>query len=305
MARASFADADGDFSRSTYLRTAYEAFAHLEVHNRSYLFDGIESVVDDYCALLGTTELAAALRSSRRTGNWLVEAANAAWRRADSLVSRYVQPSDGGPGWFRADEAGRPFVHAVEPGLPILALLRFAEVFPASRQAARARRTALRAMLDVLDRTAAVPNPFNYPRNALGQFFFPHENETGYWWQGENAAIASLAAAANTCAGLSEVSTTDRDRLTTFAGDQLAWILGRNPYDTCMLQGRGRNNPEYHSDFPNLPGGIVNGITSGWTDERDLAFLPPDAAAGEEWRWSEQWIPHTAWYLLATATHRS
>jgi hypothetical protein len=30
-----------------------------------------------------------------------------------------------------------------------------------------------------------------------------------------------------------------------------------------MLQGRGRNNADYSSDFPNLPGGIVNGITSG------------------------------------------
>jgi hypothetical protein len=30
-----------------------------------------------------------------------------------------------------------------------------------------------------------------------------------------------------------------------------------------MLQGRGRNNADYSSDFPNLPGEIVNGITSG------------------------------------------
>ncbi|NUR99056.1 MAG: hypothetical protein HOV67_27840 [Kribbellaceae bacterium] len=26
------------------------------------------------------------------------------------------------------------------------------------------------------------------------------------------------------------------------------------------------------------------------------------APAGEEWRWAEQWIPHTAWYLLAVAS---
>ena len=70
----------------------------------------------------------------------------------------------------------------------------------------------------------------------------------------------------------------------------------------AVPNGRGRNNPEYHSDFPNLPGSIVNGITSGWTDEHDLAFLPPDAPADEEWRWAEQWIPHTGWFLLATAS---
>jgi hypothetical protein len=300
LARASTTDSDGDHPRSTYLKTAYEAFTHLEQHNREYLFDRTESIVDDYCALLGATELAAALRTAG-LGDEAAEVANAAWRRAHSLVSRYVS-SDDAPGWFRADEAGRAFVHAVEPGLPILALLRFADVFPTSRQADHARTTAVLAMSDVLARTAAVPNPFGYPRNALDQFFFPHDNETGYWWQGENAAIASLAAAANACAQVEDVGAADRLQLLAFANDQLAWILGRNPYDVCMLQGRGRNNPEYHSDFPNLPGGIVNGITSGWTDEQDLAFLPSDAPAGEEWRWTEQWIPHTAWHLLATAS---
>ena len=25
------------------------------------------------------------------------------------------------------------------------------------------------------------------------QWFFPHDNESGYWWQGENARLASLA----------------------------------------------------------------------------------------------------------------
>ncbi|WP_350275458.1 glycoside hydrolase family 9 protein [Kribbella sp. HUAS MG21] len=299
LARAATTDTDGDHSRAEYLTAALDAFTHLEQHNRDYLFDNTESIVDDYCALLGATELAAALRAA--ADERVAEVANSAWRRASSLVSRYVSPADG-PGWFRADEGGRPFVHAVEPGLPILALLRFAEVFPTSRQAKYAQETAIRAMLDVLRRTAAVANPFGYPRNALGQFFFPHENETGYWWQGENAAIASLSAAASACARLDEVGWADRVRLSTFATDQLAWILGRNPYDVCMLQGRGRNNVEYHSDFPNLPGGIVNGITSGWTDEREIAFLPADAPGGEEWRWAEQWIPHTGWFLLAAAS---
>ncbi|MGW6199979.1 glycoside hydrolase family 9 protein [Kribbella sp. NPDC055110] len=317
LARASTTETDGDYTRATYLEAAYEAFTHLEQHNRNYLFDNTESIIDDYCALLGTTELAAALRTTGGHGvvggdeavrgdgavgaeDRIAAVADSAWRRAHSLVARYVSSGDG-PGWFRGDEGGRAFVHAVEPGLPILALLRFAEVFPTTRQAEHARATAVRAMLDVLDRTSAVPNPFGYPRNALDQFFFPHENETGYWWQGENAAIASLSAAASACARADGVAAADRLRFQIFANDQLAWILGRNPYDICMLQGRGRNNPEYHSDFPNLPGGIVNGITSGWTNEQDLAFLPPDAPTGESWRWAEQWIPHTGWFLLATA----
>ncbi|MEU4191968.1 glycoside hydrolase family 9 protein [Kribbella sp. NPDC026611] len=281
LARASTTDDDGDFPRSTYLSTAADAFQHLEHHNHEYLFDGTETILDDYCALLAAVELIAA---------GYQPAAEAAHRRAAALVSRYSG------GCFRADGDGRPFVHAVEPGLPVLALLRYAEVFP---QASAARETAVRAMVDVVRRTAG--NPFGYPRNAAGTFFFPHENETGYWWQGENAAIASLSAAASACA---RVSAEHRAQLQVFADDQLAWILGRNPFDVCMLQGSGRNNVDYHSDFPNLPGGIVNGITSGWSDEDDIAFLPADAPPGEEWRWAEQWIPHTGWFLLAAASAR-
>ncbi|MFI7062646.1 glycoside hydrolase family 9 protein [Kribbella sp. NPDC050124] len=300
LARASTVDDDGDYSRAEYLAAARAAFIHLEDYNLAYLFDGKESVIDDYTALLAATELVAAD---------FVIAREAACRRARSLVERYIRP-DEGPGWFRADDLGRPFFHAAEPGLPILALLRFAEVLADAPEAEAALTTAVQAMVDVLDRTAAVPNPFGYPRSFVqpldeaprDAFFFPHANETGYWWQGENAGIASLSAAASTCAQLPGLTATDRTRLRTFATDQLAWITGRNPFDTCMLQGRGRNNADYSPDYPNLPGGILNGITSGYTNESDLAFLPPDAPDSDTWRWSEQWIPHTAWYLLATAT---
>nr|WP_272954751.1 glycoside hydrolase family 9 protein [Kribbella sandramycini] len=292
LARAATLDDDGDFPRTRYLKVAEQAFHHLEAHNLEYLFDGEESVLDDYTALLAAAELVAAGIDS---------AAPAAARRAAALIDRYAD------GHFVADAKGRPFFHAAEAGLPVLALLRYAEACPAD--AVRARSTAVRAMLDLLDRTHAVPNPFGYPRQlvqptddeAHAAFFFPHANETGYWWQGENATIASLSAAASACAALDELDPADRARLKTFAADQLHWILGRNPFDSSMLQGRGRNNPEYSADFPNVPGGIANGITSGWTDENDVALLPADAPPGEVWRWAEQWIPHTGWFLLAVA----
>jgi len=300
LARASTLTTDGDFPRTEYLKTARESFIHLEEHNLNYLFDHTESIIDDYTALLAATELARAESAE--------DVVTAARRRAAGLISRYQRGGDG-PGWFRGDELGRPFFHAVEGGLPMLALLRFVEVLPGAPEAGAARETALRAMVDVLDRTASVANPFGYPRTLtqpLGEspresFFFPHANETGYWWQGENAAIASLSAAASTCARLDGLPDDTRTRLRTFADDQLAWITGRNPFDTSMIQGRGRNNADYSSDFPNLPGGIVNGITAGWTDEQDLAFLPADAPEGDAWRWAEQWIPHTGWFLLAVA----
>ncbi|MFJ6085258.1 glycoside hydrolase family 9 protein [Streptomyces sp. NPDC092369] len=306
LARASTFDDHGDFTGPQYLEAALSAFTHLEAHNLEYLDDGTESVIDDYAALLAACEL---VGTGAQLGGAVGEAARL---RARALCARYVRPADGGPGWFRADMEGRPFFHAVEAGLPVLALLRFAAVLPDAPEAAPAREVALEAMLDTLARTSAVPNPFGYPRQRVrpaggsdrDAFFFPHANETGYWWQGENATIASLAAAAAFCADADGVSTADRQRLLDFADDQLAWITGRNPFQVCMLQGRGRGNVDYESDFPNLPGGIVNGITSGWTDEDDIAFLPADAPDGESWRWAEQWIPHTGWFLLAVAAAR-
>lgn len=303
LARASLLDDDGDLPRERYLDAAVAGFVHLEQHNREYLFDGEESVVDDYAALLAAAEL---------VGAGVDLAVTAARARAAALVARYVRPGGGEPGWFVGDVEGRPFFHAAEPGLPVLALLRFAELLPAAPEAAPARATAARAMLDLLARTVAVPNPFSYPRQRtqpLGgeprdSFFFPHENETGYWWQGENAGIASLSAAATAVARSGVVPDADAARLEAFAQDQLAWVLGRNPFDACMLHGKGRNNPEYASDFPNFPGGIANGVTSGYVDEDDVALLPGDAPEGETWRWAEQWIPHTGWFLLAVASAR-
>ena len=82
------------------------------------------------------------------------------------------------------------------------------------------------------------------------------------------------------------------------------WILGLNPYDLCMVQGKGRNNPVDYEGAPNPPGGICNGITSGVEDEHDIAFLPaPYGRRGDwSWRWSEQWIPHASWMILALAS---
>jgi hypothetical protein len=89
----------------------------------------------------------------------------------------------------------------------------------------------------------------------------------------------------------------------TAAARWVSWILGANPFDRCMLHGRGRNNPVYEEYYHNAPGGVANGITSGFTDEDDIAFAPEPAAAdpAQRWRWGEQWLPHGAWLLYALA----
>ena len=81
----------------------------------------------------------------------------------------------------------------------------------------------------------------------------------------------------------------------------ISWVFGANPFDLCMLQGHGRNNPSYDFGYHNAPGGICNGITSGFDDENDIAFLPSKVGddPAQRWRWSEQWLPHAAWMLFA------
>jgi hypothetical protein len=161
--------------------------------------------------------------------------------------------------------------------------------------------------------TREVTNPFGYARQLVqstngfrrSAFFFPHDTETGMWWQGENARLSSLAAAARRAAYYFPNDPQFQHQLQVYAWDQLNWILGENPYDSCMMQGVGRNNIFYmyfeSYEYYNAPGGICNGITSGHANPNDIDYNVGFAVTGkdEDWRWGEQWLPHAAWYLYA------
>jgi hypothetical protein len=144
------------------------------------------------------------------------------------------------------------------------------------------------------------------PHNA--RFFIPHTNETGYWWQGENARIASLSAAFIMGAQLSDPSGKFwADTLFGMASAQLDWILGKNPFAVTMMHGFGKTNyPNYPATrgLANIKGGICNGITAKRGNESDLEWSPDgyDGDAWRSWRWIEQWLPHNAWYLIAISS---
>ena len=291
--------------KAAFLQAAERGFAHLELHNREYLDDGQENILDDYCALLAATELYAA------TGRAVC--LRAARRRARSLQKRLCRDANFRDFW-RADARGRrPFFHASDAGLPVIALLRYAQAEPSPGKAAEALRAARRSLQFELGITGQSANPFGCARQYVqpvdgprrAAFFFPHRNESGYWWQGENARLASLAAAGRLSRAVLPPEGALAARLGVYAADQLGWILGCNPFDACLLHGFGRNNPEYEPPrYPNAFGGICNGITAGFRDEEDIDFLPsPYAEQGQHrWRWSEQWLPHAAWYLLAVCS---
>jgi len=142
------------------------------------------------------------------------------------------------------------------------------------------------------------------PHNA--RFFMPHTNETDYWWQGENARIASLAAAFIIGAQPADPSGKFwTDTLFSMASAQLDWILGKNPFGVSMMFGFGKTNyPNYPAQrgLANIKGGICNGITAKDGNENDLQWKPYGDGEWENWRWIEQWLPHNAWYLIAVSS---
>ena len=306
LAIASSFPFSGDYKNSDYLKAAEEAFAFLEKNNVKLLNDGKENILDDYCALAATTEL---YRATKKP-----EYKTAADLRAKHLISRLVSTGSYHNYW-RADDGDRPFFHAVDAGFPVVSLVYYSEIADADakRDVLDAVKRSLQSELAV---TREVANPFGYGRQLVQDksgrrytsFFFPHNTEAAPWWQGENARLASLAAAARLAAQHFKDDASSSKDLQGYASDQLNWILGLNPFDSCMLYGVGRNNPEYlffdSWEFTNAPGGISNGITSGFHDEDDIDFnlTYKQTGADNDWRWQEQWLPHDAWYLLAVSS---
>ena len=305
LALASAYQVSGDFSNTEYLRVAEEAFDYLEKNNLSLTNDGKENIVDDYCALLAATELYRATKKDRYK--------DAADKRANSLISRLTS-SGGYKNYWRADDGDRPFFHAADAGYPVVSLLYYTEVAD-DRMKTAALDAVKKSLSFELEVTGEVNNPFGYSRqlvqNKAGvrrtSFFYPHDAETAPWWQGENARLGSMATAARLAAKYFHDDQAFQAKLQAFALNQLNWILGLNPYDSSMLHGVGRNNPDYMFfeswEYKNAPGGIVNGVTAGFKDEEDIDFhlMVSETGADHDWRWGEQWLPHAAWYMLAVA----
>jgi Glycosyl hydrolase family 9/Cellulase N-terminal ig-like domain len=305
LALASTMPEDGDFTRGQYLKTAEEAFAFLEAHNAELLNDHKENILDDYCALMAATEL---YRASQK--DVYREAAD---KRAAHLIARLI--TEGGfHDYWRADDGTRPFFHPSDAGLPVISLLGYAEIAsPANRQ--HALDAVKRSLQFELQTTREINNPFDYARQLVrmgnGQvrtaFFFPHDTEAAPWWQGEDARLASLAAAARTAAPFYKTDPEFKTALETYADDQLHWILGRNPFDSSMLMGSGHGNAPYmffrSYKYTSAPGAIINGITAATSDEDGIAFNEGFAVTGkdDDWRWTEEWLPHAAWYLYAVS----
>ena len=342
LASAARLQLKGDFTSEQYLAAAEKAYKHLSEKQGigkscAYCDDGKENIIDDYTALLAATELYAATKKQ----DYLEDA----YDRAEHLSSRVSED-----GYFWSDDAKtRPFWHASDAGLPLVALARYSEVVGAIDEDAGVEvhgrpfpywacvtmigggcvnesivnvRNAIKSHFDWLVKiTNKVDNPFGYARQTYKTqdkikdgFFIPHDNESNYWWQGEDARLASLSAAIMYAKRIIDgeyrnVTTSDVQK---YATDQLDWILGKNPYATCMMYGKGTKNPKKYdgqSEYDaTLEGGIANGITGKNQDGSGIAWTDDGVAAvgfdslkesWQVWRWDEQWLPHSTWYLMA------
>ncbi len=312
LARAYTMNLDaGDSSITQYLNGAVKAYAHLTSPGNGYASKNLEyannheeNIIDDYCALLASVELYKATGGS----DYLADAQY----RVQRLLNR-LSPE----GWLKSDEAGiRPFYHAADEGMPMVALVSYMDIDQSLN--AEIADFLTKSVSWYREISEEIENPFNYLRqyqrafssNTYGEFkkafFVPHNNETGYWWQGENARIASLSTAFLMAARkLDAAYEPGTDAMTMYALNQLDWILGKNPFEICMLYGYGyKNYPDYPSGagMPNIRGGICNGISADDDNENNLAWKPFADNNWQNWRWIEQWLPHNAWYVLAVST---
>jgi len=294
----------GEFTGPQYLADAEKAFDHLQANNTKYCDNGVENIIDDYTALLAAAELYRATRKD----SYL----QAARVRAENLNKRMTPD-----GWFVSDDKDRPYYHGAEAGFPVVSLVYYLDIEQDPARIARARKTIGAAQDYQLALNGKVANPYDYARQSFRTykdgklspdfqegFFMPHANETGYWWQGESARLASLAAAAILGGRLVAPDPKNafgvRSDLATFAQHQVDWTLGRNPFGMCMLYGFGaRNPPSAESAGVMVKGGISNGITGATLSDQGRGIVWAEGPDENNWRWLEQWLPHSTWFLLA------
>ncbi len=295
----------GEFSAKDYLADAQRAFEHLKHNNLSYCNDGKENIIDEY------TSLVAAIELFKATGE--NDYLSYARKRVEQILARHTSK-----GWFETGEGTRPYFHAVEAGLPVISLLLYRQIETDTLRKQKALDTAIAAMKHQLTLDSQVANPFNYPRqnfrtydhekkeytsDVLSGFFIPHENETGYWWQGESARLASISTAAHLTTMAIAQSSGGKDKaliasLKRLTQNNLDWIMGRNPYDLCMMYGFGDKNPSYsRSGGSMVKGGISNGLTGKMDDPEGRGIDWMAGTSNTNWRWVEQWTPHSAWFI--------
>jgi hypothetical protein len=133
--------------------------------------------------------------------------------------------------------------------------------------------------------------------------YFRRYNHVNDWYVGETSyrldvAIDGLMA--------SHVGATRGRRI---AEDQIHWLLGRNPYGICYMEGVGSKHlPLYHHrynmipDNPRgaVPGALINGTIRAWP-HLDRPWLDLHPEPNPDYHCNEPWLKHNNRWLLMFA----
>ena len=165
LARISKWNKNGDFTSKQYLDGAKRAYAHLLLNNTKYDDDGKENIIDDYCALMAATELWIATDSTfykEEARKW-----------AHNLENRITDN-----GWFRSNDGNRPFWHAADAGLPIVALARYLKKETDKNEKNKVVSVIKKALDYNITVTNNVENPFGYARQS---FLYNNKVKDGFF----------------------------------------------------------------------------------------------------------------------------
>lgn len=184
--------------------------------------------------------------------------------------------------------------------VPAAALAHFALEIPDDSLAVRIK-DRLRSHIDAF--VAEPDNPFGISKQKFG--------DEGYYLEPSSALGHNYEFLCRAWSALKVHRAINEPRALVYALDQISFVLGCNPYDLCMFEGAGTNNPpRYHHRYKTIagrergavPGAIPNGFV------RDMAgFDRPGfdmSTKGRDYpsyRTSEPWLVHNVFYLLAIA----
>ena len=206
-------------------------------------------------------------------------------------------------GFFYADASKNDFFrNPRDSGIPLTALAVSLDCIESSDLSSRVRK-AIGFYCDNYIIPLSAKSPFGvipygiYSNTSDEETFRPLDGEltfrffaevTGKCAFGLNSHLLSNAVGLHLS---SEI--TGKSEYKTIAKNQLEWVMGFNPINTCMMTGEGVNNPYPHSRFLGLIiGGVMNGIAG---EEDDMPFM--DMNNTMDWRTTEYWSPHVSYYI--------
>ena len=127
-------------------------------------------------------------------------------------------------------------------------------------------------------------------KNSDGKcYYFRNYDNVNDWYVGDSREMLDSAYEALLLEKLGE------PKARQIAENQIHWILGRNPFNTSLMEGVGKNFvPNYHHRYNTLPGNprgaVIGAVLNGITRAYPWLDLNPIPTA--DFQSNEPWLPH-------------